>query len=187
MRLLDAVGFFLVISPESRKQLEGLIVERHLPKGYHLLNFGEVDDNMNYIQKGSGRIYYYRNGQEITDLLAMDYQFLGGVGSLFTKEPSNKAIELCEDSIIETVNMTSFEALCQDNIELERLARKMTAYAFLFCQKTIEDIRYRSAKERYLDLTTMYRGIENRIPLKHLASYLGISQVSLSRIRSGKQ
>lgn len=187
MKLIDAVGFFLVLSPESRAQLESLIQERHLPKGYHLLNFGEVDDNMHYIQKGSGRIYYYRNDQEITDLLGMDYHFLGGVGSLFTKEPSNKAIELCEDSIIETVNMTAFEALCEHNIELERLARKMTAFAFLFCQKAIEDIRFRSAKERYTDLTTMYPGIENRIPLKHLATYLGISQVSLSRIRGGKQ
>ena len=187
MKLIDAVGFFLPMSPESIKQLDAIIVERHLPRGFHLLNFGEVDDNMNYLRKGCGRIYYYRNGQDVTDLLAMDFQFLGGVGSLFSKLPSNKAIELCEDSIVETVNMTAFEALCQDNIELERLARKMTAFAFLFCQKTIEDIRFRSAKERYLDLTTMYPGIENRIPLKHLASYLGISQVSLSRIRGGKQ
>jgi len=85
------------------------------------------------------------------------------------------------------VSMTALNELCEHNIELERLARKMATFAFLFCQKTIEDIRFLSAKERYLDLTTMYLGIENRIPLKYIASYLGITQVSLSRIRGGMQ
>jgi hypothetical protein len=63
----------------------------------------------------------------------------------------------------------------------------MATFAFLFCQRTIEDLRFRSAKERYDDLVMMYPGIENRIALKHIATYLGITQVSLSRIRGGKQ
>ncbi|MEQ8881167.1 MAG: hypothetical protein RLQ12_16100 [Cyclobacteriaceae bacterium] len=63
----------------------------------------------------------------------------------------------------------------------------MATFAFLDCQKRIEAIRFFSAAERYKLLEKQYPGISNRIPLKHIASYLGTTQVSLSRIRAGVQ
>jgi len=54
-------------------------------------------------------------------------------------------------------------------------------------QRRIESIRFLSAKERYEELERLYPGITNRAPLKYIASYLGTTQVSVSRIRAGKQ
>ena len=173
---------------QSTQNLFLRIVEKNTySKGHSLLDLWEIDRYFHFIVKGSGRVFYLRNGQDITDYLAMDGHFLGGVESLFTQEPSHKAIELTEDSIVQSFSYNAFENLCATNHELETLGRKMVIFAFLECQKRIESIRFLSAAERYQELEKKYPGISNRIPLKHLASYLGTTQVSLSRIRSGTQ
>jgi hypothetical protein len=73
------------------------------------------------------------------------------------------------------------------NLEIGKLGRRLAVLGFLQGQKRIEDLRFLSAAERYKELLEKYPGITNRISLKHLSSYLGTTQVSLSRIRGGKQ
>ncbi|MHB1278554.1 MAG: Crp/Fnr family transcriptional regulator [Bacteroidia bacterium] len=185
--MLDAFLSVVYLDEEIQKEVLDAIQTRILPKGTHLLNFGQVDRYMHFVVQGSGRVYYVRDGRDITDYLAMDGQFLGGVESLFTGKPSDKAIELTEDSTIESILYGTFEALCARHHKLEYLGRKLAVFAFLEAQKRIESIRFLSAAERYHDLESKYPGISNRIALKHLASYLGTTQVSLSRIRAGIQ
>ncbi|HCS20837.1 MAG TPA: cyclic nucleotide-binding protein [Bacteroidetes bacterium] len=184
------IEVFLSIEPlneEIQQELRAAIRCRELTKGTHLLKFGEVDRYMHFVVQGSGRVYYLRDGRDITDYLAMDGQFLGGVESLFTGKASEKAIELTENSIIESIYYPSFEKLCARYHKVEHIGRKLALFAFLEAQKRIESIRFLSAAERYQELIAKYPGISNRIPLKHLASYLGTTQVSISRIRAGIQ
>ena len=117
----------------------------------------------------------------------MDRQFLGGVESVFTQSPSQKAIELTEESVVQSILYGDLEKLAAKYHAIETLYRKMMTWAFLECQRRVEAIRFMTAAERYHTLERQYPGISNRIPLKHLASYLGTTQVSLSRIRGGKQ
>jgi CRP-like cAMP-binding protein len=101
--------------------------------------------------------------------------------------PSHKAIEALEDSEIVRFNYRAFDQLCLQHHDLERAARKMLLFGFLEIQERMEKIRLLSARERYFDLERQFPGITNRIPLKHLASFIGTTPVSLSRIRAGKQ
>lgn len=175
------------LSPEAAAAMDEITSFNHYPKGHHLLNLWQVDRYFHFISKGSGRVYYLKDGMDITDYFAMDMQFIGGVESLFTKQPSHKAIELTEDSEVYSFLFDDFEKLCAKHHDIERLGRKMATFAFLEIQKRIEGIRFLSAAERYQELEKKYPGISNRIALKHIASYLGTTQVSLSRIRSGIQ
>ena len=170
-----------------KQEMEKIISENQYPKGHHLLRIWQVSYHMHFIVQGSGRIYYLREGLDITDYIAIENQFIGGVESLFTHEPSHKAIELTENSVVQSFLYSEFEKLCVKYHEIERLGRKLAIFAFLEGQRRIEAIRFLSAAERYQELERKYPGISNRIPLKHLASYLGTTQVSLSRIRSGVQ
>lgn len=162
-------------------------MEATLAKGHRLLDFWQVDHHMHFVVRGSGRVYYLKNGLDITDYIAMDRQFLGGVESVFTQKPSQKAIELTEPSVVQSILYSDLERLAKEHHEIETLFRKMMTWAFLECQRRIESIRFMTAGERYRALEEQYPGISNRLPLKHLASYLGTTQVSLSRIRGGKQ
>ncbi|MEQ9306775.1 MAG: Crp/Fnr family transcriptional regulator [Marinoscillum sp.] len=187
---MDIFAAIQQVSPLSQKSLSDfreLVETRDYPKGHILLNLWQVDRDFHFIIKGSGRVYYMRDGLDITDYIAMDGQFLGGVESLFTHKPSHKAIALTEDSTLQSFSFEKFEALCAKHHDVETLCRKLATFAFLEGQRRIEAIRFLSAAERYAELEKKYPGISNRIPLKHIATYLGTTQVSLSRIRSGIQ
>lgn len=187
MTLIDAVLQFQKLSPESISRMESIVFKQELPKGEQLLRIGEIDRYFHFIQKGSGRVYYLKDDLDVTDYIAMDGQFLGGVESLFTHLPSHKGIELTENSTLESFLFQDFENLCSEIHEIESLGRKLSTFAFLEAQRRIESIRFLTAAERYQELCIKYPGISNRIPLKHLASYLGTTPVSLSRIRGGNQ
>lgn len=181
---------FTAISPLSEAAREAIVeVTTHhtYPKGHHLLELWHVDRYFHYIHHGAGRVYYLKDGLDITDYFALDQQFLGGVESLFTQRPSQKAIELLEESEVYSMLYEDMERLSAQYHEIETLGRRLAIFAFLEGQQRIESIRFLSAAERYQELEKKYPGISNRVPLKHIASYLGTTQVSLSRIRRGIQ
>lgn len=185
--MIKALRQFSPLTPAAATDLIGITETHRHPKGHHLLRLWQVDRHFHFIEKGAGRVYYLLDGQDVTDYFALDNQFLGGLESLFTRQPSHKAIELLEDSIVHSYVFDAFEALCATHHEIERLGRMMATFAFLQGQRRVESIRFLSAAERYAELEKKHPGISNRVPLKHIASFLGITQVSLSRIRSGEQ
>lgn len=187
MEIIQVMSMIHSLSEESKALLQNLMTQRTYPKGHHLLNLWQVPQHFNFIVKGAGRVYYMRDGHDVSDYFALDMNFVGAVPALFTGEPSHKAIELLEDSIVQSFVHKDFEKLCEENLEIGTLGRKMAVLAVVQGQKRIEDLRFLSAAERYKELLDKYPGITNRISLKHLASYLGTTQVSLSRIRGGKQ
>jgi CRP-like cAMP-binding protein len=112
MRLIDTICLLSSLSEASIAELKKLVVEKELPKGHRLLNLWQIDRYLHFIVKGAGRVYYLKDGQDISDYFAMDGQFLGGLESLFTQQPSHKAMELLEDSTIETILYADLEKLC---------------------------------------------------------------------------
>lgn len=174
-------------SEEEKDALEKIIHCQQLSKKTELLKIGQVSFKMYFVHKGLARVYYYRNDTEVTDYFAMDGHFIGGVESLFTRQPSKKAIQLIEDSIVYSFSSSDFDDCCSRYHAIETAARKMATFAFLEGQQRLESMRFFSAKERYEELEKKYPGISNRCPLKYIASYLNTTQVSLSRIRAGIQ
>lgn len=181
---LSAIHHISPLSAEAQEALLAHIQYKPLPKNHELLRIGQVSHHMYFIHKGLGRIYYYFNEIDVTTYFAMDNQFMGGIESLFTQQPSQKGIHLLEDSEVYAINYAAFETLCAHYHDIERAGRKMAIYAFLVGQQRIESLRFHDARQRYEQLEKQYPGISNRAPLKYIASYLGITQVSLSRIRS---
>lgn len=185
--MVKAILSFSPLSEKSLAELEEITNHHFIKKNTQLLEIGQISYYLYFIVKGLGRVYYVRDGVDITDYFAMDGNFIGGVESIFTGKPSHKAIETLEDSEIYTIKNKDFEELCTKFHDIERAGRKLAIFAFLVGQKRIESIRFLSAKERYDELEKQFPGIVNRAPLKHIASYLGTTQVSISRIRAGLQ
>ncbi len=175
------------LSPEAITALDSRIQFKSCAQNDILLRIDQVAKYMYFIYKGLGRVYYERDGLDITDYFAMEGQFIGAVPSLFTGQPSHKAVQLLEDAEVYYISSTDFEWCCAQYHDIERAGRKLAVFGMLVEQQRIEDIRFLSARERYLELEKKYPGISNRCPLKHIASYLNITQVSLSRIRAGVQ
>jgi CRP-like cAMP-binding protein len=176
-----------LVSPLS-EEAQGALAEvtrfRQLRKNTEVLQIGNVAHHLHFIHKGLARVFYYKDDIDITDYFAIDNQFIGAVASLFSGVPSVKGIQLLEDSDVYSLHVQDLEKLCARFHEVERAGRRMATFAFLEAQRRLEGIQFLSARERYAELDKKYPGLLNRAPLKYVASYLGITQVSLSRIRA---
>ncbi len=185
--IIDSLQQLQPLSLEAINDLAAIIKQRLYKKDTVLVRLGQIPEKFYFISKGLARVFYIRNEKDITDYFAIDNQFIGALPGLFAQQPSHKAIEILEDSDVEYFSYQEFDLLCERHHTLERAARKMITLGMMTGQKRIESIRFLSAKEKYEELERLYPGITNRAPLKYIASYLGITQVSVSRIRAGKQ
>lgn len=137
-----------------------------------------------FMNRGIARIFYLKDGADITESFAFEDQVIARVESLFTGRPSRKSIQVLTDSEIVAIRAEDLSALYDRFPETERLFRRVFESLHVDLVNRIERIQFNSAEERYRALLSESPEVVQRVPLKHIASYLGITQVSLSRIRS---
>lgn len=159
---------------------------RDLEKDYHLLRENKVSDYFYFIENGSARIYYHKNNKEITEWIALDQQFFLSITSFFQRTPSHLNIHTLEPSRICMIHHTDFMALADKYHEVERLLRKMVTASLMLSQVRMDSIQFESAQQRYERLLNSFPEIVQRVPLTYIASFLGITLETLSRIRSAR-
>lgn len=174
---------FYSLNRESREALEGICSEIQVSKNELLQPFGHTCKTIYYIKTGIARIFYYKDGVDITEYFAFENNIVARVESLFTGKPSKKAIQILEDSQIVAIQVPGLFQLYDRYPQIERLFRLIFEAGYVETVNRMESLQFHTAEERYRDLLKKPNIIQ-RIPLKHIASYLGITQVSLSRIRS---
>jgi CRP-like cAMP-binding protein len=172
------------------KEAEGAIAEISkvitIKKNTDLQPIGHTCKTIYFINKGVARIYYFKDGNDVTESFAFENNIIARVESLFTGKPSRKAIQILEDAEIVAIDSTKLFKLYDEFPEIERLFRLIFEAAYVGTVDRIEGIQFHSAEERYNALMKEAPDVLKRIPLKYIASYLGITQVSLSRIRGIK-
>jgi CRP-like cAMP-binding protein len=154
-----------------------------IKKNNDLQPIGHTCKTIYFIKKGVARIYYFKDGIDVTERFFFEKNIIARVESLFTGKPSRKAIQILEDAEIIAINATLLFKLYDAYPEIERLFRKIFETAYVETVNRIEGIQFHSAEERYNALLNEAPNVLMRVPLKYVASYLGITQVSLSRIR----
>lgn len=144
---------------------------------------GSTANTIYFLKTGIARIYYYKDGVEVTEFFALAGNLVARVQSLLTHKTSSKAIQMLTAGELIAINATQFFQLFDTFPTIERLFRLLLQAAYLESVERIESIQFHTAKERYAALLTEMEIIQ-QVPLKYIASYLGITQVSLSRIRA---
>jgi CRP-like cAMP-binding protein len=168
----------------SRSALEAICSIRVVEKNRDLQSIGHTCRTIYFINKGIARIYYYKDETDITESFAIESQLVVRYESLFTGRPSRKAIQVLEDTELVAIDAGQLFQLYETHHATEKLFRKIFESAHVDTINRLESIQFHSAAERYHDLLREAPGIVRRVPLKYIASYLGITQVSLSRIRA---
>jgi cAMP-binding proteins - catabolite gene activator and regulatory subunit of cAMP-dependent protein kinases len=177
------------ISPLSTKSLEAFIPAwKHwtTQKDFFLLKENTISDYIYFIEKGVARIYYYKNGKEITEWIAMDGQFFLSITSFFQRTPSYLTIQTIEPSQVYGIHHDDLMKLADEHHDIERLLRKMVTLSLILSQERMDSIQFESAQQRYEKLLQTAPQIVQRVPLTFIASFLGITLETLSRIRSHK-
>lgn len=172
--------------PSSLHAIEEISSVISVKKNQDLQPIGATCKTIYFVKNGLARIYYYKDGNEVTEYFAFENDLIIRAESLFTGKPSQKAIQAVEDTEFIGISSDLLFSLFDQFPDLERLFRKITEAAYVNTLNRIEAIQFHTAEERYHKLLEEKPQFIHRIPLKHIASYLGITQVSLSRIRGQK-
>lgn len=172
--------------PEILVDFQQILTPMNLPK-YHLLHTENTVCNHTFIiEKGAARVFYYKDGKDITAHFAFDGQALTAIDSQLQGKKSKYNIELLEDSTLFSLNWSDLELLFQKSILHERFGRLFLQQIYVELVERIEDLQFHTAQERYELLIQKQPQILNRVALKHISSYLGITQETLSRIRANQ-
>ncbi|MFN3529722.1 MAG: Crp/Fnr family transcriptional regulator [Bacteroidia bacterium] len=180
---LDMLLQFHEVSQESTRAISAITNILQFRKYAIIQEAGTHCRTLYLVLEGAARIFYYQAETEVTEHFAFAGELIIRAESLLTGAPTRKAIEALEDSRLLAIDAARLFALFNKHPELERLYRKMLEKAFVHAIGRIESLQFKSATERYLDLLKQPNLLQ-RVPLRHIASYLGITQVSLSRIRA---
>ncbi|HCX20625.1 MAG: cyclic nucleotide-binding protein [Flammeovirgaceae bacterium] len=183
-QFLNNISDISVISDESKVAFGNLCSLISIKKGKNLQSIGHTCKTIYFVQEGTARIYYFKDGKDITEYFAFQNDLIVRAESLFTGKPSHKAIQSISDATFIAIPAEPLFALFEQYRDVERLFRKVVERSYVDTINRLESLQFHTAEERYQALLKKSPAVVREIPLKHIASYLGITQVSLSRIRA---
>lgn len=163
---------------------ERLFGARSFDEGAHVIEAGDIVTELHFLVTGIARYYYLTpDGKEFNKSFARCGQTLSSVSSLVTGAPSPFSIQALEPCECLSIKYADFAALCEQYREWERLGRRLLEILAIKKERREADFLLLSASERYKKYLLEFNDIADRIPHYHVASYLGITDVALSRIR----
>jgi CRP-like cAMP-binding protein len=169
---------------ENWEKYKNYFREVEIPSKATLLSEGEVSKHMYFIKKGCLRMWFNNDGKDITFQFFFENQAVASMESFFYKTPSKMSLQSIEPSTVVMLSRDAFEELGKSYPELkenffEIMLKRLSNYANLFLSR-IKD----NPRKRYEDLFKEHPEIIQRVPQHYIASYLGITPISLSRIRN---
>lgn len=177
-------------SPLSKECQEEFIANSKIStfkKGEIVVRQGEFSKRAYLIIQGCARAYYLKDGKDISDWFTFENEIMASIVSFFSNKPSPHYVEFIEDSIVIEFSKDVVNNLSHKHHDFERFISKVVTETMLGLCERLYTIQFNRAEERYKHLLCIYPNITNRIPLTHIASYLGITLETLSRIRSPKK
>jgi CRP-like cAMP-binding protein len=154
-----------------------------LPKNEYLVREGKICRHLYFLQQGALRGYYNLEGKEITHWFAFENDFVTSFHSFITEQPAVENIQLLEGSIFWSINKEQLSRLLNEFHEIERLVRIAYEKYYIRLEERYVNAQFKTATERYKSLLLQSPQLLDRVPLGAIASYLGISQETLSRVR----
>lgn len=155
-----------------------------IPKKANLLLPGNACNHVYFIKSGSLRSYYLDlDGQERISWILIENDVVVSVNSFFTGNPSTEYIEAIEDCELLSLSKADLEQIYIDHPEFNYIGRKLIEAYYVRSEDQAISLRTLNAKARYEKFMSQEGYLVNRIPLGYIASYLGMSQETLSRVR----
>lgn len=182
--LISFLKKFQPLTTEAENAIAGIAKSIHIKKNSELQSIGHTCKTIYFLEKGLARIYYFKDEIEITESFSFENNLVLRYESLFSGRPSKKAIQVLEDSDLIALKSDELELLFSIHPDIETMFRKIIETALVDTINRVESIQFHTAEERYSSLLQEAPDVIKRVPLKYIASYLGITPVSLSRIRA---
>lgn len=181
---LKNIKLFSVLGDDALSLLANYFKVVNHKKGTILIHAEKVEPYFYILETGIARAYSDGENQQITFWFGQAGDVLLSYNSYINNKPGYENIELLEDSVLYQIHLHDLFELYNQHLALANWGRKIAERELIATEKRLIDRSFKDAKERYRDFIVQSPNLIKRVALKHIASYLGVTQVTLSRIRS---
>lgn len=165
------------------KKLENMFKVKKISKGEMIVHIGDISKELYLVLSGVLRSYYIDiKGNDVTHFFPMRSTLCCGE-SLFIEGPSKHCTEALEDCVVLAANVADVKKLIEEDIYFMKVHLKTLECSFKYKINRESSFLMKTATERYLDFKSMYPELDGHVYQAYIASYLGITPVSLSRIK----
>ncbi|KAA3439234.1 Crp/Fnr family transcriptional regulator [Rufibacter hautae] len=180
-QIIDSI---FLIPNESKALLKENFVEVRYPKGHILLRADRIEKNIYFIQKGIARAYADVEDTEITFWFGREGDAILSMRSYVENKEGYDNIELLEECALYELKTANLNKLFLEDLHIANWGRRFAEQELIKTEERLLSRQVRTASERYKQLIKDHPDLIQRVPLVHIASYLGITRNSLSRIRA---
>ena len=175
---------FVPISPEEfREYIQPYLVERRFEKKEIVSQAGEVEEYLNFIVHGLVRKYYLQDNDEVNTQISHEGHLIHAQESFHSRKPSEYFVETLEPTTFISVTYDDLEKLYSQHIKLERLGRLVITYTMVQKDRWQMQMIKMPPRERFLFFVERHPDLLQRVPQKHLASFLNIQPETFSRFK----
>lgn len=182
-KVKNSLFYYLDFTEEELVPFLSMLVPRSIPKNGFFVREGEKSNHIAFVEKGLFKYYYLKEGKELINRFYMEDDWMGDYRSFLTRQPSLVYIEAVEDAQLFLLGYEHLQQLYNNSKSFERLGRLVAERLYLATVDRYSLFLSSTPEERYLKLLNERPQLVNRVPLKQIASFLGIQPESLSRIR----
>lgn len=171
------------LTQQDLELIANAALSKRVRKGQYLLEEGEVSDFLGFVVKGAFRLFRIGDGQEHVMRFAIENWWISDFSSFMSGQPSNCYIEALEDSELIRFSKDNWEELLSASPNFKHLIETLTARNFEAHQNRIFSNISDPAELRYEKFIQQYPSLYHRVPLYMIASFLGLTRETLSRVR----
>ena len=180
----DIIRSYMPFSDDSFDLLMGIAIENHVKKNTILFKPSRPANKILFLTNGLLRGYKIIDGKDFTHHFYVNNWFATDLTSFLTEQPGELYIEAIEDSMYFEFNKKELNRLYKESHDIANLGRIMAEKAFLLTVEKLSNMQLHQLSDKYALLLEQHPDLIQRVPQKHIASYLGVSEQSLSRIKS---
>ncbi|GEO07882.1 Crp/Fnr family transcriptional regulator [Segetibacter aerophilus] len=164
--------------------LERLVEIKELKKDDFLLKAGKISNHASWILKGLVRSFYLKDTEEITTKFLWEGATVTSVYSFYSRKPGNENIVALEDTTLAMLRFDDLQYLYKNHPVFNYIGRVITEQYLYMLEIEVYNLRKQKAEDRYQFIVKHLPDLLQRVPLKYLATYLGMNLETLSRIRA---
>lgn len=172
--------------PKEWEKYQHLTKSVEVPARTILLHEGKISDKAFFIEKGCLRSWFNNDGKDITFQFFFEGMGVSSFESFQTNQPSLFTIESIEASVVRAISKKDFQFILDNSTVMKQEVEKQIIYRLIHYQQLFLSRIKDKPEKRYKELLKQNPEILQRVPQHYIASYLGITSVSLSRIRNRK-
>ena len=184
--VINKINSLYPLSDDTLQILKENVTICHFPKKYKLIEANKFCKSAYFIEKGMTRSFWLVNGEEITTSFAYEGSIVFSMDELYYNKISEEFVETLEEVVAYKISLPALLRLFQHNIELANWGRIIHQNEYRRLHRSHKDRLTLSAKERYEEFKQQFPQVCQRVKLGYIASYLGITLPTLSRLRAHK-